>query len=168
MKELNSSISSLRCVEMSVFWFKLLKCLSDFDDCGDSSHKASQKAVLYDHLPLCLNSDDYQRVCQIPKRKVLISFFFFLLHNLLSIYFIFLNAIFNRKAFLCPFQGANFRDLPGVLFGPDKKVQWDPDVERVYLPSGKPLVMTILQFGTTLLTCWYENFINCLGKAWTC
>ncbi|KAJ8634535.1 hypothetical protein MRB53_008802 [Persea americana] len=78
----------------------------DFDDCGDSSRKkTSQKAILYDHRPLCLNDDDYQRVCEIPKRK-----------------------------------GANFRDLPGVIFGPDKKVQWDPNVERVYLPSGKPLV----------------------------
>ncbi|GMH11523.1 hypothetical protein Nepgr_013364 [Nepenthes gracilis] len=61
--------------------------------------------VLYDHRPLELNEDDYQRVCQIPKTK-----------------------------------GANFRHLPGVRVRPDKKVEWDPDVERVYLPSGKPLV----------------------------
>uniref|UniRef100_A0AAU7N4H5 DNA (cytosine-5-)-methyltransferase n=1 Tax=Vitis davidii TaxID=103354 RepID=A0AAU7N4H5_9ROSI len=60
---------------------------------------------LYDHRPLELNADDYQRVCQIPKTK-----------------------------------GANFRDLPGVLVGADNKVEWDPNVERVYLPSGKPLV----------------------------
>lgn len=25
---------------------------------------------LYDHRPLCLNQDDYERVCEIPKRKV--------------------------------------------------------------------------------------------------
>ncbi|XP_059287851.1 DNA (cytosine-5)-methyltransferase CMT3-like [Lycium ferocissimum] len=62
-------------------------------------------SVLYDHRPLKLNDDDYQRVCQIPKRK-----------------------------------GANFRDLPGVRVRPDNKVEWDPDVERVKLPSGKPLV----------------------------
>ena len=37
-------------------------------------------------------------------------------------------------------KGANFRDLPGVLVGPDNKVLWDPNVERVYLSSGKPLV----------------------------
>ncbi|RWR87147.1 DNA cytosine-5-methyltransferase 1-like protein [Cinnamomum micranthum f. kanehirae] len=81
-------------------------CKQDFDDCADSSrNKAPQKAILFDHRPLRLNDDDYQRVCQIPKRK-----------------------------------GANFRDLPGVIFGADKKVQWDPNVERVYLPSGKPLV----------------------------
>ncbi|CAN4094833.1 unnamed protein product [Withania somnifera] len=61
--------------------------------------------VLYDHRPLQLNEDDYQRVCQIPKRK-----------------------------------SANFRDLPGVRVRPDNKVEWDPDVERVKLPSGKPLV----------------------------
>ncbi|KAF3951806.1 hypothetical protein CMV_022584 [Castanea mollissima] len=37
-------------------------------------------------------------------------------------------------------KGANFRDLPGVLVGPDNKVEWDPSMERVMLPSGKPLV----------------------------
>lgn len=25
---------------------------------------------LCDHRPLCLNQDDYERVCQIPKKKV--------------------------------------------------------------------------------------------------
>ncbi|BBH04326.1 chromomethylase 3 [Prunus dulcis] len=37
-------------------------------------------------------------------------------------------------------RGANFRDLPGVRVRVDNKVEWDPDVERVYLKSGKPLV----------------------------
>ncbi|KAM7500288.1 hypothetical protein LguiA_024702 [Lonicera macranthoides] len=37
-------------------------------------------------------------------------------------------------------EGANFRDLPGVLVGADNKVKWDPSVERVLLHSGKPLV----------------------------
>ncbi|KAF3662185.1 putative PP2A regulatory subunit TAP46-like [Capsicum annuum] len=37
-------------------------------------------------------------------------------------------------------KGTNFRDLTGVRVRPDKKVEWDPDVERVLLPSGKPLV----------------------------
>ncbi|KAF3638022.1 hypothetical protein FXO38_23459 [Capsicum annuum] len=37
-------------------------------------------------------------------------------------------------------KGANFRDLTRVPIWPDKKVEWDPDVERVLLPSGKPLV----------------------------
>ncbi|KAJ8420644.1 LOW QUALITY PROTEIN: hypothetical protein Cgig2_031998 [Carnegiea gigantea] len=62
-------------------------------------------SALYDHRPLELNQDDYQRVCRIPKKK-----------------------------------GANFRDLPGVHVRPDNKVEWDPDVKRVLLPSGKPLV----------------------------
>lgn len=45
--------------------------LSDFDDCGDSSrNKAPRKEILFDHRPLRLNDDDYQRVCQIPKKKV--------------------------------------------------------------------------------------------------
>ncbi|KAL2507919.1 DNA (cytosine-5)-methyltransferase CMT3 [Forsythia ovata] len=60
---------------------------------------------LYDHRPLQLNQDDYERVCQIPKKK-----------------------------------GANFRDLPGVRVRADNKVEWDPDVERVKVSSGKPLV----------------------------
>nr|KYP61375.1 DNA (cytosine-5)-methyltransferase CMT3 [Cajanus cajan] len=65
----------------------------------------SSNSLLYDHRPLELNVDDYQRVCRIPKKK-----------------------------------GACFRDLPGVRVGSDNKVEWDPDVERVYLDSGKPLV----------------------------
>ncbi|KAF2286276.1 hypothetical protein GH714_013067 [Hevea brasiliensis] len=76
------------------------------DELLDASLKSkSSQCLLYDHRPLELNSDDYQRVCRIPKKK-----------------------------------GANFRDLPGVRVRPDNKVEWDPDVERVYLDSGKPLV----------------------------
>ncbi|KAL2940700.1 hypothetical protein RDABS01_029050 [Bienertia sinuspersici] len=37
-------------------------------------------------------------------------------------------------------KGANFRDLPGVRVRADNKVEWDPDVPRELLPSGKPLV----------------------------
>ncbi|XP_020528962.1 DNA (cytosine-5)-methyltransferase 1 isoform X2 [Amborella trichopoda] len=37
-------------------------------------------------------------------------------------------------------KGANFRDLPGVVVGADNKVEWDPKIKRVLLPSGKPLV----------------------------
>ncbi|KAJ0652431.1 putative DNA (cytosine-5-)-methyltransferase [Helianthus annuus] len=65
----------------------------------------SSNHLLYDHRPYKLNEDDYQRVCQIPKKK-----------------------------------GANFRDLKGVRVRDDNRVEWDPNVERVYLPSGKPLV----------------------------
>ncbi|XP_021278105.1 DNA (cytosine-5)-methyltransferase CMT3-like isoform X2 [Herrania umbratica] len=72
---------------------------------GSSPKAKPAKHLLYDHRPLELNVDDYQRVCQIPKKK-----------------------------------GANFRDLPGVLVRDDNKVEWDPNVERVYLKSGKPLV----------------------------
>ncbi|GAB2292820.1 Alpha-1,3-mannosyltransferase cmt1, partial [Dionaea muscipula] len=71
-----------------------------------SSQVTSQRPTLYDHRPLQLNEDDYQRVCQIPKEK-----------------------------------GANFRNLPGVEVGEDKKVRLNPSMERVYLPSGKPLVL---------------------------
>ncbi|WCJ42232.1 DNA (cytosine-5)-methyltransferase 1 [Euphorbia peplus] len=60
---------------------------------------------LYDHRPLKLNDDDYERVCRIPKNK-----------------------------------GANFRDLPGVVVGPDNKVVWDASIPREKVSSGKPLV----------------------------
>jgi hypothetical protein len=38
------------------------------------------------------------------------------------------------------FQGANFRDLPGVIVGPDNIARLDPTKERILLPSGNPLV----------------------------
>ncbi|XP_052186610.1 DNA (cytosine-5)-methyltransferase CMT3 isoform X2 [Diospyros lotus] len=72
---------------------------------GPSLGSTAPDHVLFDHRPLELNDDDYQRVCQIPKRK-----------------------------------GACFRDLRGVRVRDDNRVEWDPDVERVYLASGKPLV----------------------------
>ncbi|TVU05020.1 hypothetical protein EJB05_48168, partial [Eragrostis curvula] len=36
-------------------------------------------------------------------------------------------------------KGANFRDLKGVMVGVNNTVEWDPEIERVYLASGKPL-----------------------------
>lgn len=51
-------------------------------------------------------------------------------------------------------QGANFRDLPGVLVGPDNIVEWDPKVERVLLPSGKPLVWKYV-FRKIFRSRWY-------------
>ncbi|KAI4297431.1 hypothetical protein L6164_037323 [Bauhinia variegata] len=79
--------------------------LSKNEMMGESVKLTASKPMLYDHRPLQLNTDDYQRVCRIPKRK-----------------------------------GANFRDLPGVRVRKDNKVELDPDVKRVYLDSGKPLV----------------------------
>ncbi|KAK1660292.1 hypothetical protein QYE76_048451 [Lolium multiflorum] len=72
------------------------------DSLGDATPK---KVQLFDHQPLQLNKDDYERVRRIPKKK-----------------------------------GANFRDLEGVRVGKNKKVEFDPDIPRVYLSSGKPLV----------------------------
>ncbi|XP_031090547.1 DNA (cytosine-5)-methyltransferase CMT3-like [Ipomoea triloba] len=46
---------------------------------------------------------------------------------------------YQRVCHIPKAKGANFRDLPGVSVV-DNKVQWDPNVERVYLSSGKPLV----------------------------
>ncbi|KAK9274227.1 hypothetical protein L1049_019041 [Liquidambar formosana] len=36
---------------------------------SSASHSNSSKELVYDHRPLELNTDDYERVCQIPKRK---------------------------------------------------------------------------------------------------
>ncbi|KAK4280946.1 hypothetical protein QN277_012498 [Acacia crassicarpa] len=85
--------------------FQRFITLSRSEMLGIPENSKSTKKMIYDHRPLRLNEDDYQRVCQIPRKK-----------------------------------GANFRDLPGVRVGADNKVEWDPDVERVYLESGKPLV----------------------------
>ncbi|XP_034585860.1 DNA (cytosine-5)-methyltransferase CMT2 isoform X2 [Setaria viridis] len=38
-------------------------------------------------------------------------------------------------------KGANFRDLPGVIVGPDNVARLDPTKERILLPSGNPLVI---------------------------
>ncbi|XP_071692935.1 DNA (cytosine-5)-methyltransferase CMT3 [Rutidosis leptorrhynchoides] len=67
--------------------------------CDDFEHP------LYDHRPYKCNIDDYQRICQIPKRK-----------------------------------DANFRDLKGVRVRADNTVEFDPDIPRQLLESGKPLV----------------------------
>ncbi|XP_047056253.1 DNA (cytosine-5)-methyltransferase CMT1-like [Lolium rigidum] len=69
---------------------------------GDATHK---EGLLFDHQPLQLNNDDYERVQQIPVKK-----------------------------------GANFRDLKGVRVGENNTVEFDPDIPRVLLSSGKPLV----------------------------
>ncbi|KAJ8430003.1 hypothetical protein Cgig2_008442 [Carnegiea gigantea] len=67
--------------------------------------EAAPEPALYDHRPLQMNEDDYQRAYRIPKQK-----------------------------------GANFRNLPGLQVNAQNKVELDPTVERVYLPSKKPLV----------------------------
>ncbi|CAM0913231.1 unnamed protein product [Alopecurus aequalis] len=77
------------------------KDMKDYSS-GDATPKEVQ---LFDHQPLKLNSDDYERVQKIPVKK-----------------------------------GANFRDLEGVRVGEKNKVEFVPDMERVLLSSGKPLV----------------------------
>ncbi|KAL1356570.1 hypothetical protein HN51_008568 [Arachis hypogaea] len=47
---------------------------------------------------------------------------------------------YQRACWIPKKKGACFRDLPGVRVRPDNKVEWDPNVKRVYLDSGKPLV----------------------------
>ncbi|KAI4993511.1 hypothetical protein ZWY2020_007824, partial [Hordeum vulgare] len=75
-------------------------------DCSFGDASPGPKACqLFDHQPLELSNDDYQRVKQIPFRK-----------------------------------GGNFRDLKGIQVGGNNIVQFNPDIPRVFLPSGKPLV----------------------------
>nr|CAB3496568.1 unnamed protein product [Digitaria exilis] len=78
------------------------KAMMDYSFDGEAD---SGESKLFDHQPLRLNDDDYERVQQIPLEK-----------------------------------GANFRDLRGVKVGINNTVEWDPDVPRVLLSSGKPLV----------------------------
>ncbi|CAA7031884.1 unnamed protein product [Microthlaspi erraticum] len=66
----------------------------------------SKALVVFDHQPLHRRADDYERICQIPKK-----------------------------------QGANFRDLPGLIVDEKRKsVRFDPSVERARVKSGKFLV----------------------------
>ncbi|EPS64010.1 cytosine-specific methyltransferase, partial [Genlisea aurea] len=37
-------------------------------------------------------------------------------------------------------KGANFRDLPGIVVGPDNVARRDPGMEPVMLPTGRPMV----------------------------
>uniref|UniRef100_J3M520 DNA (cytosine-5-)-methyltransferase n=2 Tax=Oryza brachyantha TaxID=4533 RepID=J3M520_ORYBR len=94
---------------------------------GPKAHvtKDFLSSKLYDHRPLVLDNDNYQRVLQIPKKK-----------------------------------GANFRDLPGVVVGPDNVARLDPTKERIFLPSGRPLVLDCI--------LGYENgkSLRPFGRVW--
>ncbi|KAG8088009.1 hypothetical protein GUJ93_ZPchr0010g7296 [Zizania palustris] len=50
------------------------------------------------------------------------------------------NDDYERVEHIPVKKGANFRDLKGVKVGANKTVEWDPEIDRVYLTSGKPLV----------------------------
>ncbi|KAJ3678476.1 hypothetical protein LUZ60_002279 [Juncus effusus] len=76
--------------------------LSRREICGFSLDDEEEPRPLYDHMPLNLNNDDFERTLLIPKRK-----------------------------------GANFRDLPGLLIGPDNKVSRDPNVEQPVIRTTK-------------------------------
>ena len=91
------------------------------------------EAKLFDHRPLKLNQDDFERVQKIPKKKVC-------KHK--SSWTILLSVFFFVSEFIhfLSFQGANFRDLAGVKIGGDNVVFLDPDVKRPLVSSGKPLV----------------------------
>ena len=72
-----------------------------------------------------------------------IHFIKYLLYCIFIIIIIFsICTLYICLLYLILYQRANFRDLPGVHVHPDKKVEWDPDVERIYLDSRKPFVMS--------------------------
>ncbi|KAJ0989886.1 hypothetical protein J5N97_008242 [Dioscorea zingiberensis] len=57
-------------------------------------------------------------------------------------------------------KGANFRDLPGVIVDSNNTAQLDPKMERVLLPSGKPLVPDYA------LNLRQGKFSRCFGRLW--
>ncbi|RLN28488.1 DNA (cytosine-5)-methyltransferase 3-like isoform X1 [Panicum miliaceum] len=57
-------------------------------------------------------------------------------------------------------KGANFRDLPGVIVGPDNVARLDPTKERVLLPSGNPLVIDCV------LTYEHGKSLRPYGRLW--
>ncbi|CAL4910919.1 unnamed protein product [Urochloa decumbens] len=57
-------------------------------------------------------------------------------------------------------KGANFRDLPGVIVGPDNIARLDPTKERILLPSGNPLVIDCI------LTYEHGKSLRPYGRLW--
>lgn len=58
-------------VRTDLFYFLLLLLFSDVFGYRDTKkNNDSSKSILYDHRPLQLNQDDYERVCLIPRVKV--------------------------------------------------------------------------------------------------
>ncbi|RLN00899.1 DNA (cytosine-5)-methyltransferase 3-like isoform X1 [Panicum miliaceum] len=57
-------------------------------------------------------------------------------------------------------RGANFRDLPGVIVGPDNVARLDPTKERILLPSGNPLVIDCV------LTYEHGKSLRAYGRLW--
>ena len=81
---------------------------------GGSSIKGQrlqERSKLFDHRPLKLNEDDYERVCQIPKKKVkcdLPSFFNLLSNGLIS----HIDYFFGVKSG-CQLQKSTWSKSPG-------------------------------------------------------
>lgn len=99
---------------------------------------ASQSRMLYDHQPLNLKEDDFERVCQIPKKKVWLSFdVICYIVLVLMVQYVIISC--SCDCTLLVLQGANFRDLSGVLVQ-NNRVKLDPSVERAKVKSGKFLV----------------------------
>lgn len=55
---------------------------------GISTRKKSSESLLHDHRPLELNTDDYQRVCRIPKKKVFVDYLGFICRKMFPRFFV--------------------------------------------------------------------------------
>ena len=120
-------------VQFVALVLSLTLTVPDMLDYSFGDDTCPEEGKLLDHQPLRLNQDDHDRVLQIPVKKV--GAWLLLLSVLILPSTTLLNSVF---------QGANFRDLAGVMVGANNIVEWDPKVDRVYLKSGKPLVRVLL------------------------
>ena len=89
--------------------------------------------LVQDHRPLVLNSDNFERMCRIPKRKVCFS----ILPNLHYV------TVLEAVLITHNGQGANFTDLPGLKKLRDGTLELDPK-KMIVLSSGKHLVRTVI------------------------
>lgn len=119
-------------------WLILFTCYSFWVEMTGSTLNgtAEQNHLLYDHRPHFMSEDDYLRVCQIPKQKVVFW-----------IKFMYCTCAIPWTTFnLILLQGANFRNLPGIIVGADNVVKPHPVEKIPLLPSGKPLVSLYIAF----------------------
>jgi len=119
-------------------WLILFPCYSFWVEMTGSTLNGAtkKKHMLYDHRPLFMSEDDYLRVCQIPKRKVV--FWIKFMYCICAIPWTTFNLVL--------LQGANFRDLPGIIVGADNVVRPHPTEKIPLLPSGKRLVNLFIAF----------------------
>lgn len=90
---------------------KLFGCADVVGYTTTAAQNVSSPRMLYDHRPLKLNADDYERVCRIPKKKVLLIWLFCGHRNvIIHVLLYFHNFLFCLPLFPgCKFQGSAWR-----------------------------------------------------------